>query len=130
MLYSTDMEHSQTMDRHKITCTVFIHPDPDNPMTADRRIKVISDATYLRQRCPGSHHGRAQAGLPVPVDPLRSGGRISMNIANAIRSSVADKMQKQTTWTALQTLDGSLLVIPQIIKELKDPHETLWSEHA
>ena len=47
MLYSTDMEHAQTMDRHKISCTVLVFPDPDNPMSADRRIKVISDATYF-----------------------------------------------------------------------------------
>ena len=47
MLYSTDMECSQTMDRHKITCTVFIYPDPDNPMTTDRRIKCLSDSTFF-----------------------------------------------------------------------------------
>ena len=47
MLYSTDMEHSQTMDRHKIICTVSVCPDPDHPMNADRHIKVISDASYF-----------------------------------------------------------------------------------
>ena len=47
MLYSTDMEHSQTMDRHKITCTVFIYPDPGQPPDHRRRIKCLSDSTFF-----------------------------------------------------------------------------------
>ena len=47
MLYSTYMEHRQTMDRHKISCTVLIYPDPNNPMNADRHIKCISESTYF-----------------------------------------------------------------------------------
>ena len=51
MLYSTDIEHDQTMDRHKIICTVIVHPDPISrsiePLFPDRRIKAISDTTYF-----------------------------------------------------------------------------------
>ena len=98
MLYSTDIEHSQTLDRHKIICTVIIHPDHNQPrcrpaMFYDRTIRAMSDTTYIDSGVREATMDALKAGIPFPVDQVRSGGRISMNIANAIRTSVVSGHQ-------------------------------------
>ena len=50
MLYSTDIEHTQNLDRHKVICTVIIHLDPDkltDPVIFDRHIRAMSDTSYI-----------------------------------------------------------------------------------
>ena len=50
MLYSTDVEHIQTLDRHKITYTVIVHPDPENLtdlIIIDRHIRTMIDTSYF-----------------------------------------------------------------------------------
>ena len=50
MLYSTDVEHIQTLDRHKITYTVIIHPDPSGigvHLITNRHIRTMIDTSYF-----------------------------------------------------------------------------------
>ena len=50
MLYSTDIEHSQNLDRHKVICTVIIHPDPSGlgvHLITNRHIRAMSDTSYI-----------------------------------------------------------------------------------
>ena len=45
MLYSTDIKHTQILDRHSITCTIIVHPDP-TVACMERRIKAIAETNY------------------------------------------------------------------------------------